>query len=107
VQTCAGTPTLSSGTADARAALGAVQDDQMQGHEHQTGTESAFNTLGSTHDVYVNTGTTLSSRKSSTLTIIANTTDGTPRTGHNTREATYSVPVPMVVTLVPYGVLTL
>ena len=108
VMACVGTPTLSSGTADARAALGAVQDDQMQGHWHLI-TDNSGVSFG---DYSFNGGSTMSSARTGTGTAKASTqvtdgTNGTPRKGKNTRENTYSVPVPMVVSLLPYGQITL
>lgn len=108
VQACAGTPILSSGTADARASLGGVQDDQIEGHWHES---VRFNTAvtgtGKVEGNPFSTGNTTLE----TVKYIQNPTKdaihGPVRVGYNTREATFTGPVPMVVTLVPYGVLTL
>ena len=112
VQACAGTPTLTTGTADARAALGGVQDDQMQkllgnvyGLPH--GVASVFTTDG----VFTRTGGTGTGNATGGGTLNNLNFDSSKsagsRTGDSTRENTFSGPVPMVVTLVPYGVLTL
>lgn len=112
VQTCVGTPTLTTGTADARAAIGGVQDDQVQIHWHRIG---YYSTPGSSVAVqassaYYSTSGALDDTHHPAAAaglIISDASHGPVRTGYNTRESTFSGPVPMVVTLVPYGVLTL
>lgn len=113
VMTCAGTPILSAGTADARAALGGVQDDQIQafalktrnyaaGVAHYHYSPEVPNTVGAPeHVAQVNPIAAI------TNVLINDGTHGDTRSGYNTRENTFSGPVPMVVTLVPYGVLTI
>lgn len=101
VAACDGTPTLSSGTSSARATLGGVQDDQMQLHVHGF-TTSQVAGVG----VYAAQG----GNANASVSTSAPATDGvhgTPRVGYNTREATFTVPVPMVVSLLPYGQITL
>lgn len=108
VMTCAGTPTLSAGTADARAALGAVQEDQFQAHLMNRNTSGiAELILLGTGPHSVGSGGAGFQGILTTGGPVTDQTHGTPRTGFSTRENTFSGPVPMVVTLVPYGVLTL
>jgi len=120
VMTCAGTPALTGATADARADLGAVQDDQ--GQEWQLGMNNVStggpyyaynggdNTAANT-DPFSGYGLVYAKNDKQGVTqrckAFSDGTHGTPRQGYNTRENTFSGPVPMVVTLVPYGVLTL
>ena len=108
VMTCAGTPTLTAGTADARAALGGVQDDQMQGFRiAPSNVTGIFSQVSSGGNLTVSASGGALHAVTTTLTPQPDGTHGNIRIGYNTREATYSVPVPMVVTLVPYGVLVL
>jgi hypothetical protein len=108
VMTSAGTPTLTAGTADARASLGNVQDDQFQEHfrgVYRNTTGGAGLGLGGTTGFTAVIDT--SQRYATATGAITDGVHGTPRIGYNTRENTWSGPVPMVVTLVPYGLLTL
>ena len=107
VQACAGTPILSSGTADARAAMGGVQDDQMQWHWHNNRAQNAGAGTATATVVSTSTDTPNFTFGQSIRDPITDGTHGTPRTGYNTREATFTVPVPMVVSLLPYGQITL
>lgn len=109
VPACVGTPSLVSGTADARAELGATQEDQLQGHWHDLFSDSqagngmwhASSAVAQGGNVSEGTG------RAYTRGPTPDTAHGTPRVGSNTRENTYSVPVPMVVSLLPYGSITL
>ena len=114
VAACDGTPHAG---ADARAGLGGTQNDQIQLHWHTWGVGSHIGSLGLDGTNWFNstpqggyyTGAP-SKTIDNTVSIREAITDGTHgalRGGNNTRESTYTVPVPMVVTLVPYGLLTL
>jgi len=120
VQVCAGTPSLTGATADPRAALGGVQDDQTQawqlgvlstsGGGPYYGAGDAVNiaevaqAIGNFTILRTNTSTQGSPYMAKGY---ADGTHGAIRTGYNNRENTFSGPVPMVVTLVPHGVLTI
>lgn len=109
VETCVGTPTLTAGTAAARAALGAVQDDQVQGHWHDQYYQTATSLIAATGNGMsaIFTNNLKSSVNDGIRDPRSDLVNGTTRTGLNTRENTFSVPVPMVVSLLPYGSISL
>lgn len=117
-----GTPILTVGTADARAALGAVQDDQMQGitghiegprlleYTGFSGEAGALKQGVSSSLINAGAGGTPGTKQAIDFNSGLSTGGGlygTARAGYSTRENTFSQPVPMLVSLLPYGQITL
>lgn len=111
VEVVPGTATLSSGSSEARATVGNVQDDQVQAHWHSNRDPNVFSGQKTwatgTSRIMLNDATTTNTAPGVAGQASSDGVHDTPRIGYNTREATFSVTVPTIVSLLPYGQITL
>lgn len=84
-----GTMTRANGTAYNGGTLGATRNDQMQGHRHPIDDETAAYGSGTAYFSHQSRTTTQATRRSGDPT--TDTTNGTPRTGDETRPAEIAV----------------